>query len=82
MLVFLYLVIGIFTLYGAATLHLLRAESKGYKAIKWWNENVPLSEIYNLRTVPGFILGMLIWPIRLYKFYNMIPMYYELYERR
>ena len=75
----LWMVLGFCVIYVSAFVHLFRAEMKGYDAICWWVRTTPpVYESSNI--VLLFILGLMIWPIRLYEFVSSIPQYYEQYE--
>ena len=75
----LYLLTGLITIFSVSFCHLYKAEKDGYEALKWWNENSHLlaKEI----TVKSYILGLMIWPIRLYYFtFKLVPILMEHYE--
>lgn len=74
-----YIVLGLLLVYGAAFIHLIRAELKGYAAIVWWDKNG--ESIRQMVTPRSYILGVLVWPERLYTFLmKTIPELYKLYD--
>lgn len=74
-----YLVIGLVCIYGAAVIHLMKAEMKGYAALDFWTKHS--EELTAGATPQGFMLGMMIWPERFVNFVcNLIPEWYELYD--
>ena len=83
--ILMYLLIGFGTLYAVILLHLIKAEKEGYAAFEWWhrrNENMsPDFYIANSEKL-SFVLGMIIWPIKVTNFIINIPNYYEQYDRK
>ena len=67
-------------IWGAAVIHLVMAETKGYDAVKWWYTHE--DEVYNQsdNIVLDVIFGIIIWPVRLAQFMNVINDYYEMYD--
>lgn len=72
---------GLIGCYGVSIGHLLIAESKGYEAIKFWENNTDrILEQYDT-SMSGLIMGVLVWPIRIWRFLTVIVPYgYENYE--
>lgn len=78
-----YLLIGLVTIYVTVFIHFIKAEMNGYCCMDWWRENFDLPN--TLSTNQGkyqFIIGMIIWPVRLYQFIDMIPELYQAYDIR
>ena len=78
-----YLIVGYVTIFCAMLIHLIRAESKGYAAIDWWDKNNPI-QMYDATgtTVIRFLFGIMIWPIRVIQFLTSISDLYELYDHK
>lgn len=78
----LWMFIGFVAIYVAAFIHLIRAEFKGYKACEWWNINGKriLSETEQIEF--KFVIGLVIWPVRIVQFWYVIPKLYEAYEHK
>lgn len=81
-----YLVIGLLSVYGAALIHLVKAEMKGYAALDFWvkhSEGLKKhSEGLKAAVTSHYVvLGLMIWPERLVNFVcNLAPEWYELYD--
>ena len=76
-----YIILGIICIYGVAAVHLATADIRGYKALEWWTEEKG-KRLRADTTKKDVIIGVLIWPIRLIEFINVIPDLYTLYERK
>ena len=72
-----YLASGFVSLWLAVVIHMIKAESAGYDCLNWWKERIS-AEGDNLID-ESFIIGMLLWPLRLTQFIIDIPNYYEEY---
>ena len=76
-----YMLFGFCAILGAVTIHFFRADAKGYDVLKWWRENYDLKHPLSTNSDKfGFVVGLLLWPIRLVNFLNIIPNLYEQYE--
>jgi hypothetical protein len=79
----LYLIIGFATTYVFVVVHLIQAEAKGYNAISWWIEsNQTVFSAERKTIVPNFMMGIIIWPVRLAEFIAQIPDLYDSYESK
>lgn len=83
MLVFgLYLLTGLITIYVATIMHLVIAEKKGYAAVDFWYTNgKPMLEAED-NLGGSFMIGLIIWPVRLVQFALDTPYYYDMYEEK
>lgn len=76
-----YLLFGLLAIFGAVTIHVFRAYSKGYDVLKWWRENYDLEHQLSTNSDKlGFALGLILWPVRLVEFLRNIHYLYEQYE--
>lgn len=80
-----WMVLGIITAFVVSVIHLVRAESKGYNALEWWDEHS--SDLFKMYTPFDYtikcIFGLVIWPIRILSFLMItIPELYKHYELR
>ena len=79
--VLVYLVIGVIAIYGSAAIHLVQAESKGYKAVDFWSEYS--GALADMPVLDGsLVLGLILWPVRLAQFIMSFPDLYDMYELR
>ena len=85
----LWMVIGFITICITGAIHFYLAERKGYKCVEYWYERRIGSEHFNsyirdcdLPIWLGCVLGLLIWPIKLYQTINEFDYYYEQYEKK
>lgn len=70
---------GLFTISAAVTVHLIRAEQKGYNPWTYWDKEN--STVFKEKHwLVKFIFGLMIWPIRLYQFVKDIPNLYDRYN--
>lgn len=78
--ILLWMILGYVSFWSVVSIHLHKAEKKGYYAIDYWVINGPdiFDEIDNLPI--SFMVGLLIWPIRLASFISSIPDLYDIYE--
>ena len=81
----LWMVIGAIATFVVSAIHLVRAESKGYNALEWWNKHGPA--IFRGCTPSDVVLktlfGLVIWPIRLLSFVLItVPELYKHYKLR
>lgn len=74
--------IGLISIFMVTTGHLIVSYVKGYDSFEWWakhgseiNRNLENKEIL-------FVIGLMIWPIRLVQFVSSIPVLYEVYDLR
>ena len=78
-----YLLIGLIAIFATVFVHLCKAECAGYCALEWWDRNYDLKQ--PLKTdddIVQFLIGMCIWPMRLYAFISYIPELYQSYDIR
>lgn len=77
-----YLVIGYITIFVTIIIHIVRAELKGYEALKWFEEYSSENEIISgPNDAMDVLIGFTIWPIRELQFiFITIPKLYEAYE--
>ena len=75
----IYYLVGVITIYGAALVHLIRAEWEGYEAIKYWDEHQLLLSHDDL---PAMLVGMTVWPVKLIRFLRETDYYYSLYDTK
>lgn len=62
--------------------HLIRAEMKGYEALKWHAENDPFTES-KPKIIFSLVLGLTIWPVRFCEaICDLFPKWYSKYERK
>lgn len=83
MLLLGYIVLGFVAIFGTATGHIYRAENRGYKAIEWWDAYGKLpGECYMIPGKPklSFVLGTLIWPVKLANMLTILSECYNEYE--
>lgn len=73
----IYYLTGFVMIYGAAVVHLIRAEMKGYDAIKYWDKH-QLGLTYD--DLPAMLIGITIWPVKLIQFLSETDYYYSLYD--
>lgn len=75
-----YLLIGLLLLYMTVLIHMVKAENAGYRCFDYWDEltSIMMEDV----TCTSFILGLIIWPIRLAEFVSYIPELYKQYELR
>jgi len=71
-----YLVIGYASLFVVVMIHIIKAEKAGYDCLNWWGKHT--ANIGN-QIDDNFIIGLIIWPVRLMQFIIDIPEYYEQY---
>ena len=69
---------GLVAAFISAFVHLVKAEISGYEAIEWWDKNTPPA-FRTDRNKIAFIIGLMVWPVRLCQFINNIPYYYSQY---
>lgn len=78
-----YLLIGLVAIYVTVLIHLIKADMKGYCVMEWWKENYNLDHpLSTEQDKYQFLIGMIIWPVRLYEFIEVIPELYDLYDIR
>ena len=70
-----YLVIGFVAIYATAVIHVIRAESLGYNCAEWWIDF--MQEFEDDVTAIKYIIGLIIWPLRLAEFIIYIPEFYK-----
>jgi hypothetical protein len=78
--VLVYCVIGLVTMLGVTIIHFYQAEKAGFKCFEWWEKHSDSfkSDI----TWPAIMIGLIVWPYRVYQAINYIfPEYYSMYER-
>lgn len=75
-----YCVIGLVTLFGVVIIHFYQAEKSGFKCIEWWNKHVDIISTDDISV--DVIIGLLIWPYRIYQAIKYtFPELYSMYER-
>lgn len=79
---FIYLIVGFITVVGVLSIHLIRAELKGFAAFDWWDKHDPLYGETRESFLIKFLFGMMIWPIRVIQFVMEIEDLYEAYDRK
>lgn len=72
---FVYTLIGFVSIFVAALIHINTAMKMGYKVIEYWNDHPVPNGCW-----PRFLVGVLIWPIRLIQFIMCIDDLYIAYE--
>lgn len=79
--IFGYLAIGYASLFAAIMIHMIKAEKAGYDCLDWWSKRIAnyYPRQHDNLIDGNFIIGMIIWPIRLAQFIADIPKYYEEY---
>lgn len=77
-----YLASGIIILIASAAIHIVRAEKKGYKALKWWTSNLPINALENKFFISYLIVCLIVWPIKVIRFLMHVSEYYRLYEHK
>ena len=79
---FIYLIVGFITVFGVLSIHLIRAELKGFAALDWWDKYDPLYGETRESFLIKFLFGIMIWPIRVMQFMMEIEDLYEAYDRK
>lgn len=79
---FIYLIVGFITVVGVLSIHLIRAELKGFAALDWWDKYDPLYGETRESFLIKFLFGMMIWPIRVIQFMMEIDDLYEAYDHK
>ena len=79
---FIYLIVGLTTIFGVVSIHLIRAELKGFAAFDWWDKHNPPYEETRESSLIKFLFGMMIWPVRVMRFMMEIDDLYEAYDRK
>lgn len=81
-LLVLWIVIGLANVIVASIIHLIVSYKKGYDVLGWWNKHSSkiFSNAKHLKL--QFVIGLIIWPIRLVEFVRSIPGLYEQYNLR
>lgn len=78
-----YLLIGLIAIFATVLVHLIRAELKNYCAVEWWSSNYDLKHpLATDEEQVQFVFGLIVWPMRLYAFINLIPELYNSYDIR
>ena len=80
LMLLVWMLIGCGTIYVAVLIHFVKAEMNGYDALSWWKRRHSTPIFGSTDDVLRFIVGLVIWPVRLYEFLVSIPKLYELYE--
>lgn len=73
-----YYVIGILAVTIMVTVHLIKAEVKGYAAIDYWNTVGP--ELEKQITIAKLLIGWTIWPVRLLQGRVLLKEMYDVYD--
>ena len=71
-----YLAFGYASLFVTVFIHMIKAEKEGYDCLNWWSKRTAnVGKLIN----DNFIIGLMIWPVRLAQFIADIPEYYKEY---
>ena len=73
-------IIGIVIIYVVTFIHLIIACMKGYDPTKYWKNRSNSVNFSDSSFVMRFIIGMYIWPYRLFEFLAAIPELYDNYD--
>ena len=76
-----WMLLGFVVIFTTIFIHVLMAEKRGYRALKWLSCASKKANFNTDHTVIKLIFGLLIWPIRLTQFLMKLPNYYSKYER-
>ena len=76
-----WMLLGFVVIFTTIFIHVLMAEKRGYKALKWLSYASKKANSNTDHIVIRLIFGSLIWPVRLTQFLMKLPYYYSKYER-
>ena len=76
-----WVLLGFVVVFTTIIIHVLIAEKRGYRALKWLGCASKKANSNTDHIVIRFIFGSLIWPVRLTQFLMKLPYYYSKYER-
>lgn len=79
---FIYLIVGLITIFCVVSIHLIKAELKGFAAFDWWDKHNPQIGETRESSVVKFIFGLMIWPMRVIEFVESIDDLYKAYDRK
>lgn len=73
-------ILGLISIFGTAAIHLTIAEVKGYAACDYW---ISISDdIYSNVTLLDWLWGLTVWPVRLGRFLAILSDMYEVYDKK
>ena len=76
-----WMLLGFVVIFTTIFIHVLIAEKRGYRALKWLSYASKKANSNTDHIVIKLIFGLLIWPVRLTQFLMKLPYYYSKYER-
>ena len=76
-----WMLLGFVAIFTTIFIHVLMAEKRGYRALKWLSYASKKAKFNTDHIVIRLIFGLLIWPVRLTQFLMKLPNYYSKYEK-